>query len=115
MRQVLPALERLDREQPAQGITRAKLEGNAYWPKELAELPGNIPHEAIRDLSCPSPSRKPRTTGARALMFYGAASRDPTGVLEDFYHAPGRNGVPSMPPISYAGCCDPPMAKNRNA
>ena len=44
-RQVLPALERLDREQPAQGINRAKLDGNAYWPKELAELPGAIPHE----------------------------------------------------------------------
>src|SRR5512136_2710630 len=42
VRQVLPALQRLDREQPAQGINRAKLEGNAYWPKELAELPGAI-------------------------------------------------------------------------
>jgi hypothetical protein len=37
-REVLHALARLDREQPSRGISRGKLEGNCYWPKELAEL-----------------------------------------------------------------------------
>jgi hypothetical protein len=42
---VLAALQRLDREQPSRGINREKLQGNAYWPAELAALPGAIPHE----------------------------------------------------------------------
>ena len=52
-RQVLSALQRLDRDQPAKGINRAKLEGNAYWPKELAGLPGAIPHERYVTLLAP--------------------------------------------------------------
>lgn len=39
-KQVLGALRRLDLDQAAQGISGARLEGNAYWPEELARQAG---------------------------------------------------------------------------
>jgi hypothetical protein len=89
-RQVLPALERLDREQPAQGINRAKLDGNAYWPKELAELPGAIPHERYVTFLPLALSKAQDDKGRVRWMFYGGSEQGPDRAFwKSFYHAPG--------------------------
>ena len=95
LRQVLPALERLDREQPAQGINRAKLEGNAYWPKELAELPGAIPHERYVTFLPLALSKAQDDKGRVRWMFYGGSEQGPDRAFwKSFYHAPGRERSP---------------------
>jgi hypothetical protein len=95
MRQVLPALERLDREQPAQGINRAKLEGNAYWPKELARLPGNIPHERYVTFLPLALSKAQDDKGRVRWMFYGGSEQGPDRAFwKSFYDAPGRERSP---------------------
>ena len=95
VRQVLPALEHLDREQPAQGINRAKLEGNAYWPKELAELPGAIPHERYVTFLPLALSKAQDDKGRVRWMFYGGSEQGPDRAFwKSFYHAPGRERSP---------------------
>ncbi len=90
-RQVLSALERLDREQPAQGINRAKLEGNAYWPKELAELPGAIPHERYVTFLPLALSKAQDDKGRVRWMFYGSSEQGPDRAFwRSFYYSPGR-------------------------
>src|SRR5262249_26884359 len=43
--QVIGALARLGRGEAAHGISKHKLDGNAYWPPELAERAGHLRHE----------------------------------------------------------------------
>jgi len=94
-RQVLPALERLDREQASRGISRAKLEGNAYWPKELAELPGAIPHERYVTLLPLALSKAQDDKGRVRWMFYGSSEQGPDRAFwKSFYCAPGRERSP---------------------
>ncbi len=93
--QVLRALERLDREQPAQGISRAKLEGNVYWPKELAELPGAIPHERYVTFLPLALSKAQDDKGRVRWMFYGGSEQGPDRAFwKSFYHSPGRERRP---------------------
>lgn len=95
VRQVLPALGRLDREQPAQGINRAKLEGNAYWPKELSELPGAIPHERYVTFLPLALSKAQDDKGRVRWMFYGGSEQGPDRAFwKSFYQAPGRERPP---------------------
>jgi hypothetical protein len=90
VRQVLPALQRLDREQPAQGINRAKLEGNPYWPKELSELPGAIPHERYVTFLPLALSKAQDDKGRVRWMFYGSSEQGPDRAFwKSFYSAPG--------------------------
>ena len=94
-RQVLPALKRLDREQPTQGINRAKLEGNPYWPKELAELPGSIPHERYVTFLPLALSKAQDDKGRVRWMFYGGSEQGPDRAFwKSFYNAPGRERPP---------------------
>jgi len=89
--QVLWALERLDREQPAQGINRAKLEGNLYWPKELAELPGAIPHERYVTFMPLALSRTQDDKGRVRWTFFGGSEQGPDRAFwKSFYSAPGQ-------------------------
>ena len=114
--QVLAALERLDREQPAQGINRAKLEGNAYWPKELAELPGAIPHERYVTF-CPLALSKTQDDKGRVRWTFFRRQRAGTGpgVLEELLPRTGpAKGGPSTPSISSAAAARRPMARNRS-
>jgi hypothetical protein len=93
--QVLRALEHLDREQPTQGITRAKLDGNPYWPKELAELPGAIPHERYVTLLPIVLSKAQDDKGRVRWMLYGSSEQGPDRAFwRSFYHAPGQEKRP---------------------
>lgn len=94
-RQVLSALQRLDREQPAQGITPAKLNGNAYWPEELAGLPGSIPHERYVTFMPLALSKAQDDKGRVRWMFHGGSEQGPDRAFwKSFYYAPGRERSP---------------------
>jgi hypothetical protein len=93
--QVLAALERLDREQPAQGINREKLNGNSYWPKELAGLPGAIPHERYVTFMPLALSKTQDDKGRVRWTFFGGSEQGPDRAFwKSFYHAPGRERRP---------------------
>ena len=52
---------------PAHGIARAKLEGNPYWPPELAERAGRLPHERYVVLAAAGPLADAGRQGPRPL------------------------------------------------
>jgi hypothetical protein len=93
--QVLGALERLDREQPAQGINREKLRGNIFWPKELAGLSGATPHERYVTLLPLALSKTQDDKGRVRWTFFGGSEQGPDRAFwKSFYHAPGRERRP---------------------
>jgi len=93
--QVLAALKRLDREQPAQGINREILHGNIYWPEELAGLPGAIPHERYVTF-LPLAFSKTQDDKARVRWtFFGGSEQGPERAFwKSFYSAPGQERRP---------------------
>jgi hypothetical protein len=94
-KEVLDALERLDREQPAHGISRAKLDGNVYWPKELAELPGAIAHERYVTFMPLALSRTQDDKGRIRWTFFGGSEQGPDRAFwKSFYSAPGQEIQP---------------------
>jgi hypothetical protein len=93
--EVLNALERLDREQPSRGINRAKLEGNCYWPKDLAELPGAIAHERYVTFMPLALSRTQDDKGRVRWTFFGGSEQGPDRAFwKSFYNAPSREKQP---------------------
>ena len=93
--QVLHALQRLDLKRPAPGINRAKLEGNPYWPKDLAELPGAIRHERYVTFLPLALSKAQDDKGRVRWMFYGGSEQGPDRAFwKSFYDAPGRERRP---------------------
>jgi hypothetical protein len=94
-RQVLHALRHLDREQPAQGISAAKLAGNSYWPKELAELSGAISHERYVILMPLALSRTQDDKGRVRWTFFGSSEQGPDRAFwRSFYNGPGQEKPP---------------------
>jgi hypothetical protein len=94
-REVLHALARLDREQPSRGISRGKLEGNCYWPKELAELPGAIPHERYVTFMPLALSRTQDDKGRVRWTFFGGSDQGPDRAFwKSFYRGPGQERRP---------------------
>jgi hypothetical protein len=93
--QVLAALKRLDREQPAQGINREILHGNIYWSEELAGLPGAIPHERYVTF-LPLAFSKTQDDKARVRWtFFGGSEQGPDRAFwKSFYSAPGQERRP---------------------
>ena len=89
--QILHALQHLDQDLPAQGITRAKLAGNPYWPKELAELPGAVPHERYVVLMPLALARTQDDKGRVRWTFFGGSEQGPDRAFwKSFYTRPGR-------------------------
>ena len=89
-REVLTALMHLDREQPAQGISREKMEGNRYWPRELAELPGAVPHERYVIFLPLALSQTKDDKGRVRWTFFGGSEQGPDRAFwKSFYRAPG--------------------------
>jgi len=94
-RQVLSALQRLDRNQSAEGISRAILQGNAYWPEELAALPGALAHERYVMFLPLALSRTQDDKGRVRWTFFGGSEQGPDRAFwKSFYNAPGRESPP---------------------
>ncbi len=93
--EVLNALMHLDREQAAQGISREKLVGNRYWPRELAGLPGAVPHERYVVFLPLALSQTKDDKGRVRWTFFGSSEQGPDRAFwKSFYRAPGREHPP---------------------
>ncbi len=94
-RQVLSALQRLDRNQPAEGISSAVLRANRYWPEELAALPGALAHERYVTLLPLALSRTQDDKGRVRWTFFGGSEQGPDRAFwKSFWNAPGRESSP---------------------
>ena len=89
--EVLHVLKHLEQELPAYGINRTKLEGNCYWPKELAELSDNLPHER-NVIFMPLALSKTQDDKSRVRWtFFGSSEQGPDRAFwKSFYCAPGQ-------------------------
>ncbi len=94
-RQVLAALRRMDEDLPAQGIGRARLLDNPYWPEELAAFKGPIPHERYVALLPLALSRTQDDKGRVRWTLFGSSEQGPERAFwRSFYTAPGKECMP---------------------
>ncbi len=92
--QVMNALQHLDRDESAEGISRSKLEGNSYWPDELKGL-GALPHEHYVTFMPLALSRTQDDKGRIRWTFFGGSEQGPDRAFwKSFYDAPGRERIP---------------------
>jgi hypothetical protein len=92
--QVMSALQHLDRDESAEGISRWKLEGNEYWPAELRRL-GAIPHEHYVTLMPLALSRTQDDKGRVRWTFFGGSEQGPDRAFwKSFYESPGKERLP---------------------
>ena len=93
--EVLHVLRHLEQEQPAYGINRTKLEGNCYWPKELAELSDNLPHERNVIFMPLALSKTQDDKGRVRWTFFGSSEQGPDRAFwKSFYSASGQERPP---------------------
>jgi hypothetical protein len=89
--QLVPALEHLGHGRPAHGIARAKLEGNPYWPEELAARAGHLPHERYVVIAPLALSRTQDDKGRVRWTLFGGSEQGPSRAFwKGFFTAPGR-------------------------
>jgi hypothetical protein len=89
--QLVHILEHLGNGRPAHGIARAKLEGNPYWPDELAERAGRLPHERYVVIAPLALSRTQDDKGRVRWTLFGGSEQGPARAFwKGFFTAPGR-------------------------
>lgn len=94
-RQVLSALQRLDKDQSAEGVSKRVLEGNSYWPPELAAVRGGLAHERFVTFAPLVLSRTQDDKGRVRWTFFGGSEQGPDRAFwKSFYLAPGRERPP---------------------
>ena len=88
--QLVRALEHLGNGRPAHGIARAKLEGNPYWPDELAERAGRLAHERYVVIAPLALSRTQDDKGRVRWTLFGGSEQGPARAFwKGFFTAPG--------------------------
>lgn len=86
---VLHALRHLDQAQPAQGISREKLAGNVYWPRQLSELSAALPHERFVVFLPLALSQTKDDKGRVRWTFFGSSEQGPDRAFwKSFCRAP---------------------------
>ncbi len=89
--QILGALVRLGRGEPAHGISANILNGNPYWPYELAHSPGALSHERFVILLPLAFSRTLDDKGRVRWTLFGSSEQGPARAFwQGFFSAPGR-------------------------
>ena len=90
-RQVVPALAKLCRGESSHGIARSKLQGNVYWPEELADRAGSLGHERFVVLMPLALSRTQNDQGRLRWTLFGGSEQGPARAFwRGFFTAPGR-------------------------
>jgi hypothetical protein len=85
-RELVTALHHLGRGEPAHGISRRKLHGNAYWPEQTI-APGSERYVVLAPLAL---SRTQDDKGRVRWTLFGASEQGPAkGFWRGFYTAPG--------------------------
>jgi len=88
--QLLHALRRLGRCEPAHGISRQKLHGNPYWPADLCQA-GAPAHERYVLLAPLALSRTQDDKGRVRWTLFGGSEQGPARAFwQGFYDQPGR-------------------------
>ena len=89
-RQIIDALVHLAEGRPAEGISRSILQGNRYWPPELAEKAGSLNHERYVTLAPLALSRTQDDQGRVRWTFFGGSEQGPGRAFwRSFYTGPG--------------------------
>ena len=89
-RDVLHALQRLHTDLTARGISRSKLEGNPYYPPELAGLGRPLRHERFVTLMPLALSKTQDDKGRVRWTLFGGSEQGPDRAFwKSFYTAPG--------------------------
>jgi hypothetical protein len=89
-REVVHALVHLGEGRPAHGISRAKLEGNPYWPPALQRHAGHLPDEAYVVLLPLALSRTQDDLGRVRWTLFGGSELGPERAFwQSFFRAPG--------------------------
>lgn len=89
--QVLGALGRLVRGEPAHGLARSKLENNPYWPPDLAEHVGKLAHERLVGLMPLALSKTQDDKGRVRWTLFGGSEQGPARPFwRSFFTAPKR-------------------------
>jgi hypothetical protein len=96
-RQAMHALVHLGEGRPAQGISRAKLEGNPYWPPELAQHAGKLAGERYVAIWPLALSRTQDDKGRVRWTLFGGSEQGPERAFwRSFYSEPGRPLPPEV-------------------
>jgi hypothetical protein len=89
--ELLRSMEHLGHGRPAHGIAPARLEGNPFWPPELAERAGALGHERYVILSPLALSRTQDDKGRVRWTLFGGSEQGPARAFwEGFWTAPDR-------------------------
>ena len=89
-RQIIDALVHLAEGRPAEGISKSILQGNRYWPPELAEKAGTLQHERYVTLAPLALSRTQDDQGRVRWTFFGGSEQGPGRAFwRSFYAGPG--------------------------
>ncbi len=87
----LTVLEHLGNGRPLHGIAKAKLEGNPYWPPELAQQAGTLSHERYVIIAPLALSRTQDDKGRVRWTLFGGSEQGPERAFwQGFFTAPGR-------------------------
>jgi hypothetical protein len=87
----LTVLEHLGNGRPLHGIAKAKLEGNPYWPPELARRAGTLSHERYVIIAPLALSRTQDDKGRVRWTLFGGSEQGPERAFwQGFFTAPGR-------------------------
>ena len=88
--QIMIALVRLARGEPAHGIARANLIDNPYWPRELADRAGRLGHERFVVFLPLALSRTQDDKGRVRWTLFGGSEQGPSRAFwKGFYAQPG--------------------------
>ena len=89
--QLVHVVEHLGLGRPAHGISRPKLEGNPYWPEELAVHAGRLPHERYVVIAPLALSRTQDDKGRVRWTLFGGSEHGPaTAFWKGFFTEPGQ-------------------------
>ena len=90
--ELLQAMGHLGHGRPAHGISRGRLEGNPFWPPELAERAGTLGHERFVLLSPLALSRTQDDKGRVRWTLFGGSEQGPARAFwQGFWTGPGAN------------------------
>jgi Peptidase family M28 len=90
-RQVVGAVAHLGNRDPVQTIARGKLINNPYWPAELAEAAGKLPHERYVVLLPLALSRTQDDKGRVRWTLFGGSEQGPERAFwKSFFRSPNK-------------------------
>lgn len=89
--ELVHVVEHLGQGRPAHGIARHKLEGNPYWPEELARHAGQLAHERYVVIAPLALSRTQDDKGRVRWTLFGGSEHGPAKAFwKGFFTAPGQ-------------------------